>query len=67
MGPFQIFQKINDNTYRLHLPSHLKTSDVFNVKHLVRYISDIDPNLRTSSFGPREDDVGVVLSPLAPI
>jgi len=53
IGPCEILQKINDNAYRLCLPSHLKTSDVFNVKHLSPYFADFDDiavNLRTSSF-----------------
>lgn len=49
-------EKINDNAYRVHLPSHLKTSDVFNVKHLTPCFI-VDMNLRASSFQPRETDV----------
>lgn len=37
IGPLQIIEKINPNAYQLKLPSHIKTSDVFNVKHLVPY------------------------------
>ncbi|KAH7575643.1 hypothetical protein JRO89_XS02G0176800 [Xanthoceras sorbifolium] len=37
IGPLEIVEKINSNTYRLKLPSHIRTSDVFNVKHLVPY------------------------------
>jgi hypothetical protein len=46
-------RKINDNAYRLRLPSHLKTSYVFNVKHLTPCFTDSDDiavNSRTSSF-----------------
>jgi hypothetical protein len=52
--------KINPNAYRLKLPSHIKTSDVFNVKHLVPFIEDLseeDANSRTNSLQPGEDDV----------
>ena len=35
VGPVEIVEKINPNAYQLKLPSHIKTSDVFNVKHLV--------------------------------
>jgi hypothetical protein len=46
-------QKINDNVNQLRLPSHLKTSDVFNVKHLTPCFVDADKddlNSRASSF-----------------
>ncbi|KAH7573472.1 hypothetical protein JRO89_XS03G0155100 [Xanthoceras sorbifolium] len=32
--------EINSNAYRLKLPSHIRTLDVFNVKHLVPYKGD---------------------------
>jgi hypothetical protein len=60
VGPIKIIEKINLNAYRLKLPSHIKTSDVFNVKHLVPFIDDLsdeDANLRTNSLQPGEDDV----------
>ena len=53
-------QKINDNAYRLRLPSHLKTSNVFNVKHLTPCLIDAasdDMNLRASSFQLGESGV----------
>jgi len=53
IGPCEILQKINDNAYRLRLPSHLKTSNVFNVKHLIPCSVDADRddlNSRMSSF-----------------
>jgi hypothetical protein len=59
IGPLEIVGKINLNAYRLKLPSHMKTSDVFNVKHLVLYIgdsSDDDVNSRENSLQPREED-----------
>ena len=37
IGPLEIIEKINPNAYQLKLPSHMRTSDVFNVKHLVPY------------------------------
>ena len=37
IGPLEILEKINLNAYRLKLPSHMRTFDVFNVKHLVPY------------------------------
>ncbi|GKD23630.1 putative CCCH-type zinc finger family protein, partial [Tanacetum coccineum] len=44
VGPCQILKKINDNAYKLQLPSHLKTSDVFNVKHLIPFKGDLTGN-----------------------
>lgn len=38
--PLEIIEKVNTNAYRLQLPSHIRTSDVFNVKHLILYTSD---------------------------
>ncbi|KAH9693434.1 Endonuclease [Citrus sinensis] len=37
IGPLEIIEKINPNAYRLKLPSHIRTVDVFNVKHLIPY------------------------------
>ena len=38
IGPIEIIEKINLNVYRLKLPSHIYTADVFNVKHLTPYL-----------------------------
>ena len=40
IGPIEIIGKINLNAYRLKLPSHIRTADVFNVKHLTPYLGD---------------------------
>lgn len=59
IGPGDILQKINDNSYRLHLPSHLRTSNVFNVKHLSLCFGDLYDTAvksRTSCFQPRATD-----------
>jgi hypothetical protein len=60
IGPIEIVKKINPNAYQLKVPSHINTSDVFNVKHLVPFIEDSseeDANSRANSVQPREDDV----------
>ena len=52
IGPVEIVKKINPNAYQLKLPSHIKTLDVFNVKHLVPFIEDSseeDTNSRANS------------------
>ncbi|XP_068649597.1 uncharacterized protein [Aristolochia californica] len=54
-------QRINDNACRLRLPSHLRTSDVFNVKHLSPCFVDSAEaivNSRTGSFQPEATDAG---------
>jgi hypothetical protein len=65
MGLVEIIKKIKSNAYRLKLPSHIKTSNVFNVKHLVPFIEDSseeDANSRTNSLRPGEDDVDQMAS-----
>jgi hypothetical protein len=65
VGPVEIIEKINPNACRLKLPSHIKTSNVFNVKHLVPFIEDSseeDANSRTNSLQPGEDDVDQIAS-----
>lgn len=37
----EIIEKINSNAYQLKLSSHIKTSNVFNVKHLLPYMEDL--------------------------
>nr|GEV94334.1 hypothetical protein [Tanacetum cinerariifolium] len=63
IGPLEIVEKINPNAYRLKLPSHIKCSDVFNVKHLVPYYDDssdddLAVNSRTNFVYPRKNDAG---------
>ncbi|KAH9698972.1 Integrase catalytic domain-containing protein [Citrus sinensis] len=63
IGPLEIIEKINPNAYRLKLPSHIRTADVFNVKHLIPYRGDHDedvvadnPNSRANYLHPRGND-----------
>ncbi|KAH9663456.1 Endonuclease [Citrus sinensis] len=62
IGPLEIIEKINPNAYRLKLPSHIRTADVFNVKHLIPYRGDHDedvadnPNSRANSLHPGGND-----------
>lgn len=43
LGPIEVLEGINPNVYRVKLPSHLRTSDVFNIKHLTPFKGDNDP------------------------
>ncbi|XP_041020439.1 uncharacterized protein LOC121262075 [Juglans microcarpa x Juglans regia] len=49
IGPCEVLQKINDNAYRLHLPSHMRTSDMFNIKHRSPCFVNDGMNSRASS------------------
>ncbi|GJY59190.1 putative reverse transcriptase domain-containing protein, partial [Tanacetum coccineum] len=40
IGPLEIVKKINSSAYPLNLPSHIRCSDFFNVKHLLPYHDD---------------------------
>lgn len=57
IGPVEVLQKINPNAYKLQLPDGIRTSDVFNVKHLVPFFEDStgsDSRANSSPLG--EDD-----------
>lgn len=43
IGPLKVLERINDNAYRLRLPSDITTSDVFNVKYISRYFPPDQP------------------------
>nr|GEX18921.1 putative reverse transcriptase domain-containing protein [Tanacetum cinerariifolium] len=57
----EIMEKMNSNAYRLKLPSHIRCSNVFNVKHLLPYHGNSDEdsvgNSRTNFVSPRGNDV----------
>ena len=60
IGLIEIMKKINVNAYQLKLPSHIKTSNDFNVNHLVPFIDDSseeDVNSRANSIQPGKDDI----------
>jgi len=41
IGLVEIMEKINSNAYHLKLPSHIRTANVFNVKHLIPFHEDL--------------------------
>ncbi|KAH6761169.1 hypothetical protein C2S51_018118 [Perilla frutescens var. frutescens] len=62
IGPLEVVAKINPNAYRVKLPNGYRTSDVFNVKHLVPYLGhgfsrdETSVDSRTNPFQEREND-----------
>ncbi|GJV46315.1 putative nucleotidyltransferase, ribonuclease H [Tanacetum coccineum] len=63
IGPLEIVEKINSDAYRLKLPSHIRCSDVFNVKHLLPYHGDSSDddlvvNSRANFVYPGGNDAG---------
>ena len=55
LGPVEVIERINPNAYRLRLPPHLNTYDVFNVKYLSPYLGDNDePDLWANPLPPGE-------------
>ncbi|CAA7027706.1 unnamed protein product [Microthlaspi erraticum] len=54
IGPLEILEKINANAYRVRLPPEVRSSDVFNIKHLTPYVSHDDTeDSRTNLSLPR--------------
>ncbi|GJY28283.1 putative nucleotidyltransferase, ribonuclease H [Tanacetum coccineum] len=63
IGPLEIIEKIDSNAYRSKLPSHIRCSDVFNVKNLLPYHGDSSDddlvvNSRANFIYPRGNDAG---------
>ncbi|GKE07056.1 hypothetical protein Tco_1399074 [Tanacetum coccineum] len=63
IGPLEIVEKINSNAYRLKLPSYIRCSEVFNVKHLLPYHGDSSDddlivNSRANFVYPGGNDTG---------
>lgn len=60
LGPLEVLERINDNAYRLRIPSGVNTSDVFNVKYLSRFLAD-DPlvDSRTNHLNPEGPDAAL--------
>lgn len=66
IGPLKVLECINDNAYRLELPADINTSNVFNVKYLLRYVSATTPlDSRSNLSYPGSPDAAASLS-LAP-
>ncbi|GJT51926.1 reverse transcriptase domain-containing protein [Tanacetum coccineum] len=63
-GPFRVLKKINDNAYKIEIPSHYNVSATFNVADLSPYKGDSDdePDSWSSLFQEGEDDADAVKS-----
>ena len=64
INPLELLEKINLNTYRLRVLGHIRTADVFNVKHLIPFFDDCskgdtDCTSRSTFLSPGEDDAAV--------
>src|SRR3954465_12123719 len=53
-GPFQVFERINDNAYKLDLPGEYNVSATFNVADLSPFDAGVD--LRTNPFQEEGND-----------
>ena len=62
-GPFKIVEKINDNAYKLELPSEFGVSPTFNISDLQPYLGEEDEaELRTTPLQEGEDDEDITSS-----
>jgi len=58
-GPFEVLERVNDNTYKVNLPGEYGVSATFNVADLSPYLEDDHlSNLRINSPQQGEDDGG---------
>ncbi|GKC03045.1 RNA-directed DNA polymerase [Tanacetum coccineum] len=59
-GPCRVLKRINDNAYKIELPSHYNVSATFNVADLSPYIgsSDDETDSGASAFQGEEEDTG---------
>ena len=56
-GPFQVLERINDNAYKLDLPSKYHVSATFRVTDLSLF--DVGNDLRTNPFQGEGNDDGM--------
>ncbi|GKF11542.1 RNA-directed DNA polymerase [Tanacetum coccineum] len=61
-GPFCVLKKINDNAYKIEIPSHYNVSATFSVADLSPYKGDSDdePDSGSSLFQEGDDDADTV-------
>ena len=61
-GPFQVLERINDNAYKLDLPSEYNISATFNVFDLSPF--DVGDDSRMNPFEERGNDENLIRSQL---
>lgn len=49
-GPFQVMERVNDNTYKLDLPGEYGVSATFNVSDFTRFLVENELDLGTNPF-----------------
>jgi hypothetical protein len=55
-GPFKILAKINDNAYKLELPSEFGVSPNFNISNLRPYLGEEDEMLSRTTLMQEEGE-----------
>ena len=55
-NPFNVFERIGDNVYKLELPANMKVSATFNIGDLAPYIEVKFENLRANPAQEGEVD-----------
>jgi hypothetical protein len=59
-GPFKVLEKINENAYKLDLPTDFEISPIFNIADLKPYLGEEDDlESRTTQTQEGEDDVDI--------
>lgn len=61
-GPFQIYQKVNDNAYKVKLPSNWHIHDTFNISCLKSFIGSA-PEYPETEDPPEVEDGDEILEP----
>jgi hypothetical protein len=59
-GPFKVFEKVNENAYKLDLPADFWVSPTFNIADLKPYLGEDDePESRMTQMQEGEDDMDI--------
>jgi len=67
-GPFKILEKINDNAYKLELPTDFGVSPTFNIADLKPYLGEENAlESRTTPVLEAEDDEDIAPLDIIPI